>query len=145
MMWNSEISMYFEDLLRPSHYSTKASVRLVPQGQWILFSLPYVQSFWTSEKNIYTKGAQCTFPKRVQTKVFTIRMDKQWCSIHVEVFKQVSSILLFVLVVASTPPIMSLFFFFYLFFKKIPNTENLSIQFIRLNKVKVLINIPTEN
>ena len=96
-------------------------------------------------KKIYTKGAQCTFPKRVQTKVFTIRMDKQWCSIHVEVFKQVSSILLFVLVVASTPPIMSLFFFFYLFFKKIPNTENLSIQFISLNKVKVLINIPTEN
>lgn len=33
MMWNSEISMYFEDLLRQSHYSTKASVRLVPQGQ----------------------------------------------------------------------------------------------------------------
>lgn len=55
MMWNSEISMYFEDLLRQSHYSTKASVRLVPQGQWILFSLPYVQSFWTSEKTFIPK------------------------------------------------------------------------------------------
>ena len=95
-------------------------------------------------KNIHTKGALGTFPKRVQIKVFTIRMDKQWCSIHVEVFKQVSSILLFVLVVTSTPPIMSLFFFFY-YFKKIPNTENLSTRFICLNKVKVLINIPTEN